>query len=166
MPRRIEFTPAYDRVNEGYGIHGVDMQWLLEGPKGVIQFIVFTNWHLPETQERLDRKSAGADLVTLRALYHPQPAGIGYHSYVPLRDWQKEPTTKSCKYLDGAPCYYDGSILRAESFFKLLVEKGHKAVWQKMEDYYQETFGEPSRVEPSSSLIVAGEKGDGQSNSG
>jgi len=144
MSRRIEFTPAFDRVDEGYGIHGVNMRWLLEGPKGVIQFVVFTNWHLPETQERLDRKSARADLATLRALYHPLPADIGYHSYVPLRDWQKEPTFEACEYLGGAPCYYDGSSLEAESFFKLLVEKGHEAVWQKMEEYYRETFGESS----------------------
>lgn len=146
MSQRIEFTPAYDRVSEGYGIHGVNMRWLLEGPKGVIQFVVYTNWYLPETQARIDRKSVGADLATLRALYHPLPADIGYHSPTPLREWQKEPTTEHCGYLGGRPCYYDGSALGAERIFGLLVEKGHEAVWQEMEKWYQETFGEPSRL--------------------
>jgi len=144
MPRRIEFTAAYDRVDEGYGIHGVDMRWLLEGPKGVIQFVVFTNWYLPETQARLDRKAVGGDLLSLQCLYHPQPADIGYHSPVPIREWQEKPSFEICEYLGGKPCYYDGSSLGAESFFQLLVEKGHKAVWEEMEKYYQETFGEPS----------------------
>lgn len=144
MCRRIEFTPAYDKVDEGYGIHGVDMRWLLEGPRGVIQFVVFTNWHLPETQTRLDRKTVGGDLLSLQCLYHPMPADIGYHSPTPIHEWRNAPSFESCEYLGGRPCYYDGSSLYADVFFKLLIEKGHEAVWQKMEEYYQDTFGEPS----------------------
>ena len=148
MPRRIEFTPAYDKRDpdpqKNYGIHGVEIRWLLEGPRGVIQFVIYTNWHLPEVQLELDLRSLGADLLTLQCSYHPQPADIGYHSYTPLREWQKEPTFESCEYLRGKPCYYDGSSLGARVFFQLLVKEGQEAVWQRMEEYYRKTFGEPS----------------------
>lgn len=156
MNRRIEFAPAYDKRHpdpqKDYGIHGVEMRWLLEGPRGVIQFVVYTNWHLPGVQRELDLKSLRTSLIALQARYHPMPADIGYHSPMPIREWQKEPTFQSCEYLGGKPCYYDGSSLGARDFFELLVEEGHEAVWQKMEEYYQRTFGEPS----SSPLMLEG----------
>jgi hypothetical protein len=49
-------------------------------------------------------------------------------------------TFTPCEWLDGKPCYYDGSGLAAEEYFKLLVSEGSEAVWKKLEEYYEETF--------------------------
>ena len=136
--RWVEFTAAYDRrdpnPNKSYGIHGVDMRFLLRGPKGVIQFVVATNWHLPEVQP----------LLTDSWRLKPMPFDLGYHSPVPLYDGQTT-VTDSCEYLGGRPCYYDGSTLAAEKVFDRLLREGDAGVWAEMEETYEYHFGEPWR---------------------
>ena len=70
MHRRIEFAPAYDKRHpdpqKNYGIHGVEMRWLLEGPRGVIQFLVYTNQSrsgrlLPDTRQGRTRGRVAED---------------------------------------------------------------------------------------------------------
>lgn len=51
---------------------------------------------------------------------------------------RKEPPP--CPYLDGKPCYYDGSGLHAERVYDLLLNQGEEAVWKYLEKYYQDTF--------------------------
>jgi len=46
----------------------------------------------------------------------------------------------ACPYLDGKPCYYDGSGLNAERIFDILVKEGSAGVWRELEVYYRETF--------------------------
>jgi len=50
LERIIQFTPAYDKRPK-YGIHGVNLRFLLKGPKGAIQFLLFTNWMTPKVRE-------------------------------------------------------------------------------------------------------------------
>lgn len=45
--RKIEWTPAYDKRSEGFGIHGMEMRAILLGPDGAISFTLFTNWQMP-----------------------------------------------------------------------------------------------------------------------
>jgi len=45
----------------------------------------------------------------------------------------------NCEYL-GVPCYCDGSALRAEDYYEILVHQGEEALWKALEDYYHETF--------------------------
>jgi hypothetical protein len=49
-------------------------------------------------------------------------------------------TFTPCEWLDGKPCYYDGSGLAAEQYYNLLLRKGSEAVWRKLERYYRRTF--------------------------
>lgn len=49
-------------------------------------------------------------------------------------------TFTPCEWLGGKPCYYDGSGLAAEEYFKTLVAEGSEALWEKLEGYYKETF--------------------------
>ena len=60
LEHRVEFTPAYDKrdpnPSKNYGIHGVNMKLLVIGEKGVVQFVVCTNWHLPHVQRELEEK--------------------------------------------------------------------------------------------------------------
>ena len=131
----IEFTSAWDRTDEDYGVHGVEMRWYLFGPEGVVQFVTYTNWML--AHNRTDNP----------ALLKPLPADVGYHSRVPMYEGQR-PMDGECPLLDGDQCYYDGSGLYAVDMFETLVSGGSDAVWAKMVEYYEEVFGhDPDRNE-------------------
>jgi hypothetical protein len=146
--RLIEILPAFDSdPHKDYGIHGVEMRFVLKGPRGAVSFLLYTNWQLPhvtrETDERTAAKAlAGGDIaVALRCLYHPIPADRGYHSPVPLYEGQR--ALGPCPYLDGAPCYYDGSSLNARVVFEALLREGGEGVWKELEYYYRSALETP-----------------------
>lgn len=173
LERIVEFSPAFDKRDpdpkKNFGVHGVEMRWVLKGEKGAVQFLVYTNWQLPHvTQENVDRAKRARDIaLELRCFWKPMAADLGYHSKFPMYDGQeamgsvhmktdideskegierfqvsRTPTGSftPCPYLDGAPCYYDGSGLHAETVFALLVAKGGEAVWKYMEECYHSQF--------------------------
>ena len=140
LERIIRFYPAYDKrhpaPSKNYGIHGVNLLFVLKGKEGAVQFLIFTNWHLSHVQKELDAK---LDSQFPHLSCHPLPADLGYHSPKPTYDGQTV-CFDSCEWLDGQPCYYDGSGLAAEKIYNILVEKGDEAVWKELEKYYSKTF--------------------------
>jgi len=138
MEREIRLHPAWDKRNpdpsKNYGIHGVEMRFVLMGDKGAVQFVLYTNWHLPHVMEWLESKRDRAYNP-----FAPMPADIGYHSPKPMYDGQ-DVMVESCEYLAGQPCYYDGSSLQSYAYFEVLVREGGEALWQKLEEYYHELF--------------------------
>lgn len=173
--KRIDFEPAFDRrhpdPSKNYGIHGVTLRMVLIGPKGAVNFVLYTNWHLPHVTD----ESKGRIDSPLNGDYHwhcrPLPADLGYHSPKPMyeehepvgsknftwRDATEEEkrelpsftripesnptgTFTPCEYLDGKPCYYDGSSLNADRIYRVLLNKGSNGVWRELEDYYNEIF--------------------------
>lgn len=145
MSRHIEFNPAWDkRRTNHYGVHGVDLRFVLRGPKGAVQFCIFTNWHLPEVTEELKGRRYDAIQGDYHWMERPMPSDLGYHSPVPLYDGQGI-VTEECPYLDGKPCFYDGSGLNAEPVFERLLREGDAGVWDALEKYYERTFDEPWR---------------------
>lgn len=135
LTREVQLLPAYDKRPE-YGVHCVELRMVLTGTKGVVQFVLYTGWYLPENKETSER---------LGSIFNgrPMPAELGYHARKPVRDWQKkdEPSFGSCEYLDGDPCWYDGSGLNAERVYQLLLKGGSDAVWEELESYYEAVFG-------------------------
>lgn len=104
-----------------------------------------------------------------RCFFEPMPADLGYHSPKPMYegqlpmgaekfDFDHKETLKGaagdiqiptrvltgtftpCQYLDGKPCYYDGSGLNAERIYEVLVAEGSAGVWRELRAYYDETF--------------------------
>jgi hypothetical protein len=134
--RVIDMSPAFDKRSsvpgKNYGIHGVDMRMVLKGPKGAVQFLLFTNWFLPHTQRELDEKHSS------HSCCHPIPADLGYHSLTPM--YEDHGSMGACEYLGGATCYYDGSGLNAEPIFEILLREGSEGVWKALEAYYTQTF--------------------------
>lgn len=130
MERITEFTPAYDKRNpdpsQNYGIHCVDLRMILKGERGAVQFVLYTGWYPKHLQKEMPNGIL--------------PADLGYHSHKPM--WDGQPAQENCRYLDGKPCYYDGSGLNAERIFDILLEEGGEAVWKELEEYYIELFGE------------------------
>jgi hypothetical protein len=140
LERIVEFTPAFDKRDpnprKNYGIYGVELRFVVKGGAGAVQFLIFTNWHLPKVRESMvNRKYHHA--TDLEVLFSPVPVGVSYHSKFP-RYPDQEISTKECEYCGGQPCYFDGSSLNAEKVFSLLVEKGDEAVWEFLEEYYNE----------------------------
>ena len=135
MERIIEMTPGYDKREEGYGIHGVDLRMVLKGPKGAVQFVLYTGWLPPKTRREFEIRQIKVE---------PLPADVGYHSPIPKYEGH-EPMNAPCLYLDDQPCYYDGSGLRANDAFDILTEKGADGVWAYLEEEYESVFGKEDR---------------------
>lgn len=55
LKKMVELTDAYDLRNadpkRNYGIHGSELRMVLKGPCGAVQFVLFTNRHLPHICE-------------------------------------------------------------------------------------------------------------------
>lgn len=139
MKRKIVFEPGYDFIVQptkergaNYGRHGLNMRFLLEGSKGVVQFLLFTGW-LPMIES-----SYGWE-PTYKGSSEPMAADIGYHSYKPMYKGQP-PMDKKCPFLYNKKCYYDGSGSLAEEYFAELCNKGEDALFKKMEGFYKDTF--------------------------
>ncbi len=136
--RRIRFTPAFDRRNpdpsKNYGIHGMEMRFVLIGPKGATQFVIYTGWMLRAVQEELDNRPVYRDRP--HSMCHPQPADLGYHAYVPQYDGQ-QPIGDHCNLLGGS-CYYDGSGLAAQDLYWRFVAEGEEAVWSTLRERHNE----------------------------
>lgn len=194
MERSLQINPAWDKRNpdpaKNYGIHGVDIRMVVKGKEGAVQFVIYTQRHLPKVIKELVRNNypylglatkeiilaysgdftPGKELEQLidyekwisskhinkDFLIRPIGADVGYHSKIPRYEGQtpmgvyhshKEDGTIEihgepllCGYLDGAPCYYDGSSLEAVSLLKKLVSHGEEYVWKYLENYYTQTF--------------------------
>ncbi|HJY22925.1 MAG TPA: hypothetical protein VJ279_08580 [Hanamia sp.] len=128
--KRIEFYPAYDKRKDGYGVHGVNCKFYLIGEKAVIQFVIYTQWHLPHVEQEF---SARIDHMFCK----PMAADLGYHSPIPLYEDQRK--MKKCSFFEGG-CYYDGSSLQADEMFDILIKEGSKGVWKAMKKYYRNIF--------------------------
>ena len=138
----VTFSAAFDKRHpdpkKDYGIHGVDLRFVYKGEKGATQFVLYTNWHLPRVTEE-HRKEMGSDNYFL---FEPMPADLGYHSPSPQYEGQTS-VEEECPYLDGKPCYYDGSGLQAHRVYVRLLEEGDDGVWAELEEQYKRLFEEP-----------------------
>lgn len=143
MERIVEFSPAYDERNNtkgNYGIHGVDLRMMLKGDKGVVQFVLYTNWHLSHVQDELIEGLVGKDETYIGTVTKPMPADLGYHSHKPMYEDQFK--TENCEYLDGHECYYGGSSMGAYEIYNVLLKEGSEGVWRELEQYYNRVFGQ------------------------
>jgi len=146
MTREITIEPAFDKrnadPNKNYGIHGCNLRFVLKGPLGAVQFLLMTNWQLPHVTEEF-LKRPRPDETSLRCFYLPMPADLGYHS--PKSTYKGQKSMGPCEYLDGKPCYYDGSGLNAEPVYERMLKEGSEGVWKELEEYYKSTFERESK---------------------
>lgn len=161
--RIVKIAPAFDHVAQGGGRHGVTMSFVLKGQKGAVQFVLFTNWFLPECQEVMDEAvMEKPDQVTISALLHPLPAGLRVHSPKPLSEGDQperqilkraldllippcpgQARSRSCPY-SGHPdglCYSDESFTAGDAIFQALVAGGDDGLWGALEERYRLHLG-------------------------
>lgn len=120
----VMFETGYNDRGGQHGVHGMDIRFLLRGPNGAIQFVMTTGW-VPG-----DR---GVD-PTVAHLF-PMGMDLGYHAHSPQRDDHVQ-DRRECPYLDGRPCFYDGSPLNAEPVLKAFITRGDVAVWEALREYH------------------------------
>lgn len=136
MKREIRFFPAFHKVHDdpkkNYGVHGVEIHFILSGDQGAVIFRIFTKWMLPQTYDYW--KTLGT--APRHEDSHCSDAGVLFHSATPMYEGH-EPSTDNCDYL-GKPCYQDMGYLMSREPRDLLVSEGDEAVWKWLESAYRE----------------------------
>lgn len=159
MKKQVLFRQGYDKRNEGQGVHGLEIMFVLKNHRGAVTFLVFTNW-IPKIStndigndaykwyEHFYGKTHGNMFVTLMInpllppiLRSPMPADVGFHSPKPMHE-DHDAIEQECPFIDGKPCYYDGSGLNAIRMFEVLMKEGDEGIWRELEDYHRHVFGE------------------------
>lgn len=150
LERITKFSPAFDKrhkdPSKNYGIGAMRCFMVLKGKENAVHFIFSTGIYLPETVEEYYRDG--------RDLFHYTFTGnegkqsyymghdVGYHSLVPLHDYQLEYGSRAnCDWLDGQSCYGDGSALRADEWMDVFVREGSDKIWEMLEVEYKTMFG-------------------------
>ena len=99
--------------------HSLVVRFLVHGAKGTAQFVF---------RVRPDSTRWVAD-------------DLGYHARVPQFP-DHTPMPRPCDMLGGAPCYYDGTSLRADDLLDAFRVQGAIAVWTELTSWY-------ARMEPT-----------------
>lgn len=133
LQRIVKFSKAFDKRNpepsKNYGVGGVNCWMILKGEKGAVQFAFTTGIYLPHVLDEWEAKG-----------YANKPMGmdVGYHSPTPMYEGQTQ--MDNCDLSPEGKCYYDGSGLRGEDWFKIFMEEGDEAIWKLLEEDYKERF--------------------------
>ena len=126
--RVVCFEPGYNDPERGpqrFGRHGMQLRFLLMGPLGAIQFLLFTPW-VPGEIDNLGDIKSGTTMA----------ADLGHHWSTATYEGEG---TFDCEYIAGGTCYYDGSGLAAGAAFKVFVEDGIDALWSFLRAEYDRT---------------------------
>ena len=133
--RVVNFRPAYDRRDEGFGTHNVEIDFVLIGPMGAVDFVVHkTGWYTASARAHLRQVRVPGHLrYDDPAAEHPWLTSINYHSKVPQYEGQSG--VKNCKWLGSATCYCDGTSL-AEGTMEKFICEGEDVVWAELQSWY------------------------------
>lgn len=157
MKREILFKPAWDKTNpdpkKDYGVSCLTILFHVVGTKGVVEFELSTNWYQEHVMKRrLERLKQevllGEEDFLLRWATDPYPMDVCYFAFerVSEEDIYFE---NGVLNLDEVRPYYYGYLFRdkngnrATDFaYRKLVDEGDESLWQYLEEYYVDTFGE------------------------
>lgn len=133
---RCPFDLRDPEPKKNYGIHALDVWFILKGPKGAVQFGVTFPAYLPHVRRELERKpDPYGSLTRIRGFdvgYHAKEAQFEGHS--PMK----------CEMF--GECYYDGSSLRADAWAEEIFEgpgRPEDEIWKRLEEEYISRFGDP-----------------------
>jgi hypothetical protein len=129
----------YDLRNEdpakNYGIHGLDIWFILSGPLGAVQFGVTFPQYLPHVRDELAAKS-------YPYLERIQGFDVGYHA--PKPQYENQAAMDDCDLIEGGKCFYDGSSLRAsewaDEIFAVRGKRPEDEIWSRLREEYRMRF--------------------------
>lgn len=143
----VRVSGAFDKRDtdpkKNYGISACRIWFILKGPLGAVQFVIGTNWHLPDVQR--ENREWQHDFDCKYDKIHPEGWDVGYHAHRPMYGDQPE---MDCDLFEGGRCYYDGSSLRADDWVPKFIEGGTDWLWPELEKEYEERFTESSGGQP------------------
>lgn len=165
LERNITIRAAYDckrvqpcvhdneRCSSGdsggnHGIHNAVLVMRLSGAEAEIFLSVSTGWYLPVTPRIREKEVPRGNFVTFHTA-RPRYGGQMRH----------EPTNGELCENWGA-CYSDAGFLMAEEPTKLLVAKGSDAVWEWLEDQYNEAMMDMAKMASVQELNTPREEGE------
>jgi hypothetical protein len=132
---RLPFDKRHSDPRKNYGIHGLDVWFILKGKKGATQFMVNVGVYLPHLRTGRERLFGEGEI---------NGYDVGYHALEPQYEGQE--AMDHCDVFEGRKCYYDGSSLRADDWakeiFSIRGENPEKRLWEKLEEEYKEMFGD------------------------
>ncbi len=134
LERAVVFQPGYNSGTREYGVHAMEVRWLLRGPNGAAQFLVYTGWTPGHLSPGMGLQPEGCPPMPARQ--YPTGADLGYHALVPQYEGHEDYGRLDCDVLPGGACYYDGSGLAADRLAKEFVTRGEPAVWAALEERY------------------------------
>lgn len=135
--RKMWLTPAYHKVHEdpkkNFGVHGLDIHFVLIGPKGAVNWTFFTGCVLDKTIEwwkdrgDIDPRFKGWMGTELR-----------YHSPKPM--FENQTVCKDvCDWL-GVPCYTDAGYIMGGDMEQPFLMDAEDYVWKRLENHYNDMF--------------------------
>jgi hypothetical protein len=158
MNRKLLFLPAWDKTDldpkKDCGVSCLDMKFLVIGANGIVEFDLGTNWyqdHVVYKRVNWIKESvlSGKKDFLIKYIMSPFPTDICYYSRTRLSE-DDILFENGWSHLEDMSLVYYGYRYREESdglwttdyVLKLLVENGDEVVWNYLENYYIETFGE------------------------
>ncbi len=133
--RRILFQPGFDwrkdNPSRDYGIRSMEIAFFLIGPDGAVDWSFATDWYPKSARDHLEQFQP-------RNGHKPDGRTLGYHSYKPMYEDQKE--KDDCSLLAGGKCYTDCSFTNSDLLIEGFLNGGDEWVWNRLEAYYEHVF--------------------------
>ena len=95
------------------------LTFILQGPRGAITLRINTHWTPTSCSNNA---------------HFPEALSIDKHSPVPLYDGAGY--CNSCPFLDGKPCFSDGSALCSREYLDTLITRGTDGLWPALGEWY------------------------------
>ena len=156
MEHKIVFLPAWDKTDpdpsKDYGISDVEILFLVVGDKGIVEFQLGTNWHLPHVVDRRLNAMKGDVLngkhnFLLKKWITPFPLDVCCFSLERLSEDDLYFENLPHRFPEPTSCYYSYKVFEYEYddvatdyAYKNFIEKGIDWLWEYLEKYYREVF--------------------------
>lgn len=142
LKRHCEFIPGFDKRHpdpqKNYGINGGKFLFVVSGPLGAVHFVMGVPFYPQSAMDHLIQHY-GNDGYKLADSLKPMGYDVGYHAHAAQYENQGV-SQQECEWLDGKPCYSDGSALRASEWADLFLKGGTEWLWPALEAEYHDRF--------------------------
>ena len=140
----IQTRPPFDKRDpdpcKNYGIGALSLFFVLKGKKGAISLHLGTKLYLAKQFREWQIKGESYPFS------NPSDEcmdcwDVSYHS--PKKRYKGQTVASNkCEWLDGKPCFCDGSALRGrdDKVVENYLEKGDSWIWEYLEKIYREVF--------------------------
>ncbi len=141
--RIVNTRPPFDKRNpdpkKNYGVGSLNIWFILKGKKGAVQIMLGTKLYL--TKQMNEWFSEGKRYPFDSEEECMTCWDVGFHSKK-KPEYMNKSDQRECEII--GKCYYDGSGLRGrdDKVVENYLEKGDDWIWEYLEKYYKEVFGD------------------------